>query len=293
MTTEDPSGPIPELDALGVPYHMEYGPARARFVRNFQIPWTPTQWVGVVHREGQWLGVCCGIISAIRDCLMSFLANGGWVTPRELEEVIGLLRTHDGFMEWFEAGFTPDPDTRTNPLYLLVRVWDAVKDRQWASWMDVPERDRKRSCETAARSLEDALRVYGYVEMFHSSTDHLDEDAKRKANVRHQLDVSIALSRVIPALREFTDSLKWRTGLPIDGVAIVRKEDRGVVLDTRRGPCIYPDETEANKTVEFWCTNDQDNQGHGPPKPEDFELRPVRVTLQKGIEFLDSSSASV
>ena len=279
------AGPLPELDALGVRYHMEYGPARARYVNNVCIPWTPAQWVGVLHREGQWLGICCGTISAIRDSLMQFLADGGWVSMRNLSEVIELMKTHDGFMEWFVPGFTPDRDTLTNPLYLLVQVWDVVKDRRWASWLDVPaKKSPKRQFESVAHTLENALRMYGYVEMFHSSGDHPDKEADIKANFRHQRDVQIALSRVVPALREFTDSLKWKMCLPIEGVAIVRRDDREVVLDTRGGPCIYPNDAEANEIIAFWCTNDQGHR-EPAPKPEDFELRPVTVSMDTGVEF--------
>ena len=285
---EPMSGPIPELDAMGVRYHMEYGPARSRFVNNVCIPWTPAQWVGILHREGEWLGTCCGTISAIRDNLMQLLADGGWVSMRNLSEVIDLMKTHDGFMEWFEPGFTPDEESLTNPLYLLVRVWNVVKDRRWASWMDLPPKltpERRR--ETCGRTLENALRMYGYVQMFHSSGDHPDKEAQRPALFRHQRDEQITLSRVVPALREFTESLKWKMCIPIEGVAIVRRDDREVVLDTRGGPAIYLDEAEANETIVFWCTNDQKGRDDEPsPKPEDFELRPVTVSMNAGVEFV-------
>lgn len=293
VATDPPmAGPIPELDAMGVRYSMEYGPARSRFIRIFQIPWTPAQWVGVVHREGQWLGVCCGTISAIRDRIMSALADGGWVTPRDLEGIIELLKSHDGFEEWFAEGFTPDGDTLTNPLYMLARVWEVVKTRRWASWMDVPaKKNPNRRLENAAHNLEESLRMYGFVQMYHSSGDHpesldgLDKEAQRKAEFLHHRDVNLTLSRVLPALREFTDTLKWKVLLPIQGFGIVRKSDREVVLDTRGGPAIYLDEAEAQRVIGFWCTNDQDNA----PKPEDFEIRALEVSMEHGIKFVEGS----
>lgn len=286
-TSDEPmSGPLPELDALGVRYHMEYGPARARFVNNVCIPWTPAQWVGVIHREGQWLGTCCGTISAIRVRLMQLLAEGGWASMRNLSEIIELMKSHDGFMDWFESGFTPDKDTLTNPLYLLVQVWDVVKDRRWASWLDVPAKlTPERRQETCGRTLGKALSYYNMVRMFHVG-DYQDEAEKAKAQFRHNRDVTLALSRVVPALKEFRDSIHCRVLNPIEGVAIVRRNDRGVVLDTIGGPAIYQDEAEATKTIGYWCTNDQKIQGEEPPKTEDFELRRVMVTLHGGVEFV-------
>jgi hypothetical protein len=285
MSDERMAGPLPELDALGVRYHMEYGAARARFVKAVCIPWSPSQWVGVLHREGQWLSTCCGTISAIRDRLMTILADGGWVSVEDLSGIISLMKAHDGFMDWFMSGFTPDPDTLTNPLYLLVQVWNVVKDRQWASWVDVPARKTpERLFKSSAHSLENALRMYGYFEMFHSSGDHPDKEAQRRANFQHQRDVTLALSRVVPALVEFTESLKWKACLPLGGIAIVRRDDRDVVLDTRGGPAIYADENEANEVIAFWCTNDQ-NHPEPAPKTEDFEIRPVTVSMNTGIEF--------
>lgn len=291
-TDEPMAGPIPELDALGVRYHMEYGAARARFINNIQIPWTAVQWVGVIHREGEWLGTCCGTISAIRDHLMSAMANGGWVSPSELQGIIDLLKSHDGFMDWFEPGFTPDDDTLTNPLYLLVRMWDAVKGRRWASWMDVPTaHSPERRQELSGHSLEKALRLYNIVEMFHSSGGYQDTEEGRKAARRsqfsHNVQSQVAMARVLPALQAFTESLKWKALLPIQGFGLVRKSDREVVLDTVGGPAIYSTREEALEIIGFWCTNDQDKA----PKADDFEIRPLEVSKEHGIKFMEESAS--
>lgn len=288
------SGPVPELESLGVPYRTMYGTARSIYVDKLQIPWTPEQWVGVIHREGQWLGVCCGVVSAIRDHLMSALANGGWVSPQDLENIIKLMKSHDGFDEWFLPEFVLDDDTLANPLYLLVRMWDAVKDRRWASWVDVPE---KRSMllrqELAGETLEGALRWFNVVELYQNcrgtrrqDTDE-EQESSRNSTSRYLVRSELALARVLPALAAFTNSLKWRTAFPIDGFAIVRKDDRDVVVETPDGHAIYGTDDEALDVVGFWCTNDQDNA----PKVDDFEIRPVEVSAQRGIVFKDGGAA--
>lgn len=288
---EPMAGPLPELDALGVTYQMQWGPSRARYVDKVCIPWTPAQWVGVIHRDGQWLGSCCGIISAIRDNLMQLLADGGWASMEDFAKIIGLMKSHDGFMDWFEPDFVPTKDTLTDPLYLLVQVWNVVKDRRWASWMDVPAKltpEHRR--ETVGVALEHALWSYNVTSMFHSLGDPSDHDeahkeARRRSQFRHDRDMSIALSRVIPALREFTESIEQKVATPVEGRAIVRRDDRDVVLETRGGPAIYAEESEAVETIAYWCTNDQKRDGDAP-KAEDFEIRPVTVSMNTGVVFL-------
>lgn len=276
------SGPLPELDALGVRYHMEYGDARERFVRSVHIPWTPEQWVGVLHREGPWLSVCCANISTIRDTLMQVLAEGGWMEMRNLELVAKLLESHDGFMGWFNKGFIPTKETLKDPLYLLVQIWAVVKDKRWASWLDVSGKSTaERQVEKSGASLERALRGYNFISAFHVG-EYTTPEAQAKAQFRHDMESALALARVLPALRMFTDSLDGRVKESIQGLALVRKDNRDVVLDTIGGFAIYMSETEANEVIRFWCTNNQENA----PKKSDFELRPVRVTLKKGLEFI-------
>ena len=279
------AGPISELDALGVKYHMHYGASRSHYVDKVCIPWSPAQWVGVLHREGQWLGACCGTISSIRDRLMQALADGGWVSMGDLASIIELMRSHDGFSDWFEDEFSPVEDNLADPLYLLARIWAVVKTRRWASWLDVPaKKTPERRVETSGRTLERALEYSNIVGMYHPG-DYEDPAAMARAEFRHNRDVMTALARVIPALKLFTESLEGRIPQPIRGCAIVRKDDREVVLDTIGGPAIYQSEDEANEVLGYWCTNDQKRQEEDPPKREDFEVRPVQVSVDSGVAF--------
>ena len=275
--------PIPELDALGVKYTMMYGTARARFVERVCIPWTPEQWVGVLHREGQWLSVCCGNISAIRDQLMQALADGGWIGMRELERVNHLMETHDGFDTWYEAGFVPTQETLDDPMYLLTRIWAVVKPLRWASWMDVPVNlTPEREKALLGRRLEEALSTYNTVQMFHVG-EYTTPEGKAKAQFRHDREVTLAMQWVKSSLRAFTDQFKELSSGPgVHGMAIVRKDSRDEVVEGRGGPVIVGDVAAANECIAYWCTNDQEKA----PKAEDFEVRPVYVSVDKGIEFV-------
>lgn len=277
------SGPFPELDALGVRYHAGYGTARANFVQNICIPWKPSQWAGVVHREGQWLGTCCSTISNIRDRLLQILADGGWVGTRDFATLIDYLKSHDGFAEWFEDGFVPTEETTANPLYLLVRVWAVVKNKRWASWLDVPGEPGQRA-DRPGRSLELALGYYNMVGAFHPA-HHENERDRERAEFDHKVQMRLALARVIPPLRALTEELAKNPMPGVGGVAIVRKTDRDTVLETVGGPAIYVDVARAKEIIDFWCTNDQTVHGKAPPKAEDFEVRPVTVDLDHGIVF--------
>jgi hypothetical protein len=228
--------------------------------------------------------VCCGTISSIRDNLIGALADGGWVDMRNLVQIINLMKSHDGFDDWFEPGFTPTAETLQNPLYLLVQIWDVVKDLRWASWLDVPKkRDPENKAKHSGHALEFALKLYGLVTMFHVG-EYRDPEDKARAQFRHDREAALALAGVIPALRDFTRYVENLPRTPILGFAVVFKTDRDTVCDTAGGTAIYETEAQAKEVIDYWCTNDHDDA----PKPEDFELRPVSVTWDTGLVFTDN-----
>ena len=281
--------PIPELDALGVRYHMEYGQARSRYLRSVCLPWTPEQWVGVLHREGQWLPTCCANISAIRSYLMSALADGGWLDMRVLSDIIDLLSSHDSFSDWFEIGFTPEAETLEDPLYIFPEIWRIAKDRRWASWMEVPyKRSTEGAMDLSGRDLEKALSYYNSISLLHVG-DWATPELKVKAQFRHDHQMIEAVARVVPSLKKFTDSLAGKTLSPLEGFAIVSKNDRDEILETRGGAAIYHSMANAEDTINYWCTNDQDKDGEPYARKEDFEIRPVIVSMETGVIFQDIS----
>jgi hypothetical protein len=228
--------------------------------------------------------VCCGTISGIRDYLIGALADGGWVEMKNLVRIIDLMKSHDGFDEWFKDGYTPTAEILEDPLYLLAQVWNIVKDLRWASWLDVPKkRDPENRAKHSSHALKRALEFYDLTTLFHVG-EYTTPEAKVEARFRHDKEVALALAGVIPALREFNEYIASLPKTPLVGVAVVHKGDRDNVCDTAGGPAIYENEAKAKEVIAYWCTNDQDEA----PKPEDFELRPVSVTWDKGLEFTDN-----
>lgn len=276
-----PVGPVPELDALHVRYHMEYGKGREQYVQTIRIPWNGKQWMSVLNKEGPWLPMCCGNISAIRDHLISTLREDGWLDMSGLSEVIELLNSHDGFDDWFKKGFKPTDDVLRDPMYKLVQIWDAVKDRRAVTWKDEPHVAK----DAPADELEHTLRGYNILRIFHAGHYDDPEEQKRHEYEHDQLRV-LALGKVFGPLmalhREFTEKY---LSMVVPGFAVVHKDHPDKPMETRGGPAIYGTMQEAEEVIGWWV-KDQRNNGHDDKMVrEEFIIRPCRMTVEKGVEF--------
>jgi len=276
-----PVGPVPELDILRVRYHMEYGKGREQYVRSIRIPWNGKQWMSVLNKEGPWLPMCCGNISAIRDYLIATLREDGWLDVSRLADIIGLLKSHDGFDEWFKDEFKPTEEVLRDPMYKLVQAWNAVKDRRMVPWQDKPRVGR----DNPAEELEKALGGYNIQELFHMGT-YQDPDEQKRHEYEHERDRVLALGKVFGPLRTmYQNFIEKHMSVVVEGFAIVHKSQPNKPLDTRGGPAVYGTLKEAEEIVGWWV-KDQESNGHDDKMVrEDFSIHPCRMTIEKGIEI--------
>lgn len=61
-----------------------------------QLNLTPEQWVGLLDKEGAWLPICCGSISAARDVLTTCLRESGRFRRSDAITIICEIADHDG-----------------------------------------------------------------------------------------------------------------------------------------------------------------------------------------------------
>jgi hypothetical protein len=302
------------LKALGVEYRQEHEyrpekpPRKAYPLRLFSTvkpPFTPHEWLALCVKEGQfYVGGCCGNMSAVQDEVSYVLRfDSGWFDcKKKLEGVVEAMAVHDGG-ELFKA--LPAPldkcvrDARSSlrkiaksrrlgkkaydPWKLLALIWHIVKD------FYAPERPHPeaRVTNTTRSALDDAVSDLGR-HLYSISIEHAFSGAAGKDGdeVRNHANCLVRLARILPALKTLNEHIDRLDPGPIEGFALVRRASPDDVLVNGRGLCVFGTEDEAQKLIKLWVQEDEEYESEGPKqKAEDFAIRKVKVTKEKGVEF--------
>jgi hypothetical protein len=118
---------------------------------------------------------------------------------------------------------------------------------------------------------------------------HLFDNGNKEEPAQKTASQILNMHRVLPDLKYVMDHVDQLDLKPIEGVAVVVRAT-GKIPSNAYGSCIYYTEEEANKTLDLWRKADdtyEDTYCHTPVNADEtYELKKVRVSLEKGIEFL-------
>ena len=218
-------------------------------IRSLLPPWTPAQWFAVIHREGEWLGTCCGQISAARDILISAIPDGGWIDSRPFMELLGTLSSHDGFEDLLSNPQVYVEKSPNDPLGQLGLVWPHVRERL-ADREPPPVSNGPLTVREAWSTLSRISTAMWYVSAF-------SRDDNPEAAASDKLFCDMCISRVLPALSVLWKDLpNYFANGPITALAAVRDESPEEILNLRRGPAIFKDVAHLKDTASIWCKSD-------------------------------------
>jgi hypothetical protein len=220
------------------------------------------EWVDIINKDGGILGVCCSLISHVRDKLINAARDDYYVDSFELCEIVDNLKEHT-------CGHLSEPLSR------LETLWNQIKDdaRLHVGGFTVNPTELQDAVSVLARASE--------VLVWNKLVTESGED-----RVYHQkMDRVCQLAKVLPAVRTVYEHLLNCDIPDVDGWAVC---DGDEVYMTGLGLSVY----RSKERAEYWrdLINKHPNYGKKQRHPE-LSIRPVRVTVRRGILFMDTEAS--
>jgi hypothetical protein len=278
---------------VGVDRHWEDRPT----ISSFKLPFTAEDWLDLMNKEGEFLGMCCATISNARDILLSQLREDQTISCAETFQFIELLGSHDSF-EWLRSDDEPDDsvvDKAKNPIYRLWKVWQVIKPHANLLRSDRPKIEPNKNPDFM-HPVHEALGVahrgidalYFAVGCFGRGQPDDPEWMKQQQIASRKL----IIARTLPSLRAVLDHISHLDLGDYDGFAICSSKEPSHVVSNRLGHCIFQNADEAQKMIDAWA-KPEDHEKEPPAHREKIRssvvVRPVRVSTEKGVVFTDGN----
>lgn len=304
------------LKQLGIEFNRDYeyrGEGTDRkshevdIFKSVKIPFSAHELIGILMNEGQfYIGGCCGNTSAIQDKVESVLRfNQGWIDVRDLEEIAEARIHHDGDDSEFKKLKRPlekeviwcgrqlvrmkkkreQGKTVLDPWYQMALAWHLTKEFYG------PERPRQEAhvVNPARSELDDAVSTLARGLHWLSIDKMFSNQEDKKDSPQDDANRLVTLARLLPALKTLNAEVDKLAPPPLSGAAIVLSEDPGNILSNGRGLCVYGSPDDARELINLWVKEDAQYVGEGAGRRRsatDFVIRNVKVTVDKGVEFL-------
>ncbi len=254
-------------------------------VYKLKIPFTPEEWMDIMNTEGEFLPMCCAVISEIRNTLMGTLREGGFISCTDLQEVIQYLVEHN------ESCYVPEDD---DPLNRLFKIWELVKDEAFLSCSSI---------NVDPNELDDAFSII-YRSSANISISDLFSETKKANN--HKLLRLVHFTRIYPAIKTIYDHIVKTPFEPQDCFAICDEKNELITM-ARTGLAIYPEAAQAQEIADILNEEeDRHREQNSQTKLDDaynairyskeenrnyrtidyYTVRPARLSIEKGLELL-------
>jgi hypothetical protein len=306
------------LEALGVEYRVEHEyrgepPDRTDYpleiFRSVKLPLTYAEWASLYMRDGQfYMGGCCGSMSALQDVVCHQIrTDSGWFDIRTLGDIAIRMIEHDGdegtddekelsfshlpqgvalgdfvrqYAEDIKAATRTD-DALLDPWMLMQVVWHITKDF-FSPEVPAAYGDHMSDLDKAVSTLGRSLEYLSMERVFRWDKEKTSQDKAGR---------SFLLYRMLPALKVLNENIDGLDLGPLEGWALIEKE-KGPEAICRNGygMCIYDSKEKIDEVLNLWRRDDAEHKDPFPdrkPIDERIGVRRVRVSKEKGIEFLD------
>ena len=231
---------------IGTPYDKPDRVERVRFSFNEKT------WADLANKEGELLPTCCASISSIRDAFISAMRENGWMDCNSMQSIVFNMSSHD-----FE---------QDHPVSKVVQVYEKLKEHLHFT------------LGVGTRNLDNVHDVCSLIKDFcldywsNSMFDNWGESANDVATHNR------AMFQIFPAIKALAAKFDKMALPPVEGYALVRKSNKEV-CEMRRGMAIFSDKDDAEKVLADWLKTKQID-------PDIAEIMPIRVSWEKGIEFI-------
>ena len=263
-----------------------------------KLPLDAAEWCALCMKEGSaYLGGCCANLSGVQELLNKAFWEGGWMPLTSLKSLIEVLIEHDDVASDEYPLKTDDPEgliTRAKtewesigPIDKVIVTWHAARPHMTSK---VPKHV-PHEFET-----EDALYLLA------SGIRHLNAHFLVRRVLDEGQDPSpvqlLALYRLWPALKTAYERFQDMNTGPMSGWVFINPEEGPEALASGDiGISFYPTLEAIKGLVLEWSREAHLHEDvWGKEQRESFKklvLREVRVSVEKGLEFLPGDSVPV
>jgi hypothetical protein len=254
-------------------------------ISKVKLPFTPEQWVDLLNCEGDLLPSCCADISGVRDILIASMRYGGELDANELRRISFLLRNHHD--KWEDG----------HPCAQIIAIHKRLgkmleRQTRWA----VVARDLTDPKECL--DMLGSCSRYFFYSIFDEGAQrpplrdkYRDEKTFREALVRHErmamihyVKQGLLFAKLAPIIRTLADKLPTLFS-DFKGYAIANKS--GFIPELMGTPAIYQKKSNARAAWNLFLQEVK----NGEDVLKNYEIRPIRITLEDGIIFTDNNGA--
>lgn len=312
------------LDLLG----WRYSATETRFTQVW-LPLTPEDWCALcmreeagylsnrkdedgdaVYRASEYMGGCCGSMSYVQDQLNGWFRDGGYVSAQEFVELGKAMRDHNcgGESESYESvdailksPYVLDAILRIENRDLLPLLIQKVHKEvhRTDAWIKLallyqligedyaPKAPKAQFIKRS--ELQAAFHTVANFSYVFGLRDFMDSEHTPRTKKNAQLIMMMA--KFLPALRIVHERAHELCPEPIKGWALIDLSvGEGEVAETMTGPCIFATKTEADTMVRIQREYDEEEEKETSRRAQ-LKVRPVSLSLEKGLEFLDDGEA--
>jgi hypothetical protein len=265
----------------------------------FLIPFTAEEWCAIAMRESDhYIGGCCGTTSAAQGYVNAAFQDGGYISGKDLSELADLLAHHDEPVKAF-CTFNEPKEPIADLVEKAVKRWKKIDP--WSKiallWHvtknfigpEVPRAYGKHmsELEVAMSTVEDLLRYLSFERVFKWGRTGESEELDSQGTAQR----AVLMAKLLPALKVVYDQIKILDAGPFEGFALIDKEKGpDAVARNGRGLCLFSTREEVDDLLKLWREQEAqyEEKTERDGKIDDrIGVRRVRVTTEKGLEFLD------
>lgn len=251
-------------------------------INKITLPFDEIDWCRLCMREGDdYIGGCCGSMAFVQDLMNGVFRDSGDMDSQSLRLIGEAMISHHGVSpEW---SFDKPPTVMPTPEeFGLLRTWDRLAVIWYIvrGHLQLEEPTLKRKSENDDGTLRHAIKAVA--NGAHGLDNHylfqvIDHDPNPARETQKKATMSLTLARLLPALRTVLDRIYELDPGPFEGIAIVDPDNE--VVTNGFGPCVYDKQESAEGDLASMVA-------HNKRYEDLLNLRPVRVSVAKGIEFL-------
>lgn len=222
-------------------------------IDSIKLRFPPETWADLINKEGTLLPACCASISEIRDQLINALREDGWINGESLETIVVNMSSHD---------FADD-----SPIKIVANIFGLIKDHVNL---------REPATENPLDPADACSMIYHFAAAYSwsSITSSFGNFESRTCLVND-------IFNTIPALHTLYGKIRELDPGPIEGYALMDRVKGEVYKFASGGIAMFTTLDDAKGLAERWIKSKQ-------VKASRLDIKAVRISVQNGIEFLDS-----